>query len=167
MDLGAVRQSAVAMGALVRPLSPEDRPAVEDALIRCAAFNEQEVHVALELFDAGIEGGYSLLGAEVEGLVRGYVCLGPASLTESTWYLYWICVHPDWQRRGIGRMLQSYSEAFVKSQGGRRVVLETSGRIDYGRPRSFYEAAGYRRAGLIEDFYRDGDDCVIYSKVLE
>jgi ribosomal protein S18 acetylase RimI-like enzyme len=154
------------MGILIRDLAVQDREAVADALAMCGAFNEEEVRVALELFDAGMDGDYALFGADLDGLVRGYVCLGKASLTQASWYLYWMCVHPLAQRRGIGRALQSYVEAFVRTQGGERLVLETSGRPDYERARRFYESVGYVQAGRIEDFYRTGDDCLIYSKVL-
>lgn len=154
------------MGIVIRGLRPEDRPCVVEALTDCAAFTAEEVRVALELFDAGIEGGYSFFGADEEGTVQGYVCLGKAPLTQSTWYLYWICVHPRVQHLGVGRDLQRHSEEFVQSQGGQMLVLETSGRPAYRRARSFYESAGYVQAGLIRNFYRPGDDCVIYAKNL-
>jgi ribosomal protein S18 acetylase RimI-like enzyme len=152
------------MGFVIRELVPEDRPAIEEALTACAAFNEEEIRVALELFDSG---DYSFFGAELGGDVEGYVCLGQAPLTQSTWYVYWICVHPKAQGQGVGRALQGKSEEFVRSRSGRRLVVETSGRADYHKARRFYETAGYERVGLIPDFYRPGDDCVIYAKVLE
>jgi len=152
---------------VIRELVPEDREAIEEALTECGAFSEEEIRVALELFDAGAPGGYTLFGAEIEGRVLGYVCLAQASLTQSSWYLYWICVHPAAQGKGVGRALQAKSEEFVRSQGCRRLVLETSGRPDYCEARRFYENAGYERVGLIPDFYRPGDDCAIYSKVIE
>lgn len=167
MDLGAVHQTPTRMGILVRELGREDRVAVEDALTRCAAFNDEEIRVALELFDAGVLGEYTLLGAETQAGIKGYICLGRAALTQSTWYIYWICVHPSAQRTGLGHALQREAEAFVRSQDGQRLVLETSGRPDYARARSFYEKAGYTKVGHIPDFYRPGDDCVIYSKVLK
>jgi ribosomal protein S18 acetylase RimI-like enzyme len=156
------------MGTVVRPSRPEDRAAVENALHACAAFTAEEVAVALELFDEGVSGeeSYTLFSADEGGLVVGYVCLGRAPLTESTWYLYWLCVTPAVQRRGIGRTLQERAEAFVRTRGGRRMVLETSGRPDYHRARAFYERLGYRPTGRITDFYRPGDDCLIYVKAI-
>lgn len=122
--------------------------------------------MALELFDEGASnsGAYTLFTADDAGQVAGYICLGRAPLTESTWYLYWVCVHPLWQGRGVGRMLQHHAEAFIRARGGRRMVLETSARPDYHRARTFYERLDYRHAGRIADFYRLGDDCLIYVK---
>ena len=59
-----------------------------------------------------------------------------------------------------------YPNWFIRERGGERMVLETSGRPDYERSRRFYEQAGYRAAGRIENYYKPGDDCVFYCKVL-
>lgn len=154
------------MGAIVRPSQSDDRDAIEDALRRCAAFNADEVAVALELFDEGVSNpaSYTLLTADDARRVVGYICLGRAPLTESTWYVYWLCVHPEVQGRGFGRALQQHGEALIGELGGRRMVLETSGRPDYHRARTFYARLGYRQTGRIADFYRPGDDCLIYVK---
>ena len=54
----------------------------------------------------------------------------------------------------------------MRPAGGERLVVETSGRADYDRARRFYELSGYAVAGRIADFYKAGDDCVVYCKVL-
>jgi ribosomal protein S18 acetylase RimI-like enzyme len=118
------------------------------------------------MFDAGLAGDYSLLGIETGGVLRAYACFGKASLTERSWYLYWICVHPEAQRAGLGQALERSVEDAVRGQGGDRLVLETSGRPDYDRSRRFYERAGFAPLGRIPDFYKPGDDCVIYCKIL-
>jgi len=156
------------VGVNVRVLRPDDRPAVAEALVACGAFTEEEVRVALEVLDAGVEGGldgdYPMFAAEVDGRFAGYVCVGHTPLTRSTWHLYWICVHPRAQGHGIGRALQAQAEAFVRSRGGERVVLETSATAAYARARAFYAAAGYAVVGRIPDFYRPGDDCLVYCR---
>ncbi|HEY3655812.1 MAG TPA: N-acetyltransferase [Steroidobacteraceae bacterium] len=150
----------------VRELRVEDRAAVQDALITCGTFTEEEVRVALEMVDAGLNGDYSLLAVEQDGEVRGYACAGRAHLTSSSWYLYWICVHRRAQGAGLGRMLQAHIEDLIRALGGDRLVLETSGRADYVRSRRFYRTAGFIEVGRIPDFYKAGDDCLIYCKVL-
>lgn len=155
---------------LVRELRAADRVAAHEALRACGAFTDEEIEVALEVLDVGVAGGldgdYSLFAAEVEGKMRGYVCVGQTPLTKSTWHLYWICVHPSAQGRGVGQSLQARAEEFVRSRGGKRIVLETSGRADYARARHFYRGAGYTEVGRIQDYYKAGDDCVIYCKTL-
>jgi ribosomal protein S18 acetylase RimI-like enzyme len=109
---------------------------------------------------------YSVVVAELQAEVAGYACLGPTPLTESTWHLYWLCVHPSVQGQGVGQALQTHAEELVRARGGARLVVETSGRPDYERARRFYERAGYRLAGRIPNYYRLGDDCLFYCKPL-
>ena len=158
------------MGVVIRPLEKRDREAVGEILVACAVFNDEEVRVALELFEEGVAiglaGQYALFGAESGGTLRGYVCIGRVPFTRSTWNLYWIAVHPAQQARGIGCALQECAENFIRSLGGERLVVETSSRADYGRARDFYRHAGYMQTGLIRDFYRAGDDCLMLCKVL-
>lgn len=155
------------MGITFRQLVAGDRRAVREMLVRSGAFSDEEVRVALEMVDAGIQGEYSLPVAEVEGEVRGYACIGKAPLTASTWYEYWICVHPATQRTGVGRALQLYLEDFVRKSGGERIVLETSGRPDYARTRQFYRQAGFTEIGRIPNFFKQGDDCVVLCKTFD
>jgi ribosomal protein S18 acetylase RimI-like enzyme len=151
----------------IRPLEARDRPPVLAILAASQAFSRAELTAAEEILDLALSGDlYPAFVLEVEGAVLGYICLSQATLTESSWYVYWICVHPDFQGRGAGRALNDYAEQFVRSRGGRRIVLETSGRPDYARTRRFYERAGYRIAGAVPDFYRDGDDLVVFWKPL-
>jgi ribosomal protein S18 acetylase RimI-like enzyme len=158
------------MGILIRPLEQRDRRAVREILTSCGAFSDEEVGVALELIDEGVAGGlagtYAVFGAESDSEVRGYACVGRISLTRATWHLYWIAVHPAFQRRCIGRTLQAFLEEFIRSLGGERLTLETSSRIAYERTRDFYQRAGYTQVGYIRDYYKAGDDCVMYCKVL-
>jgi ribosomal protein S18 acetylase RimI-like enzyme len=148
-----------------------DRDTMADALRACAVFTGEEVRVALEMIDQGLAGGpdgdYALLVADVDGRGVGYVCVGRTPLTRSTWHLYWICVHPSAQGRGVGRCLQAAAEAFVIARGGERVLLETSGTPGYAAARVFYERAGYAVVGRVADFYRPGDDCIMYCKALD
>jgi ribosomal protein S18 acetylase RimI-like enzyme len=153
----------------VRPLRAGDRPAIVDALRACGSFTDEEVAVALEVLDAGLEtgldGDYPLFAAEVSGDVKGYVCVGKTPLTRGTWHLYWICVHPSAQKLGLGRLLQNRAEEFVRSRGGERILLETSSTAGYAAARAFYDRAGYTVVGRVVDFYRPGDDCIMYCKV--
>src|SRR5260370_226556 len=154
---------ACRMGLTIRPFQASDREAVTGPLVDSAAFSEEEVHVAVEMVDSG---DYTVFAVELDGAVCGYACIGRTPLTLTTWHLYWICIHPRAQRRGAGTALQQHAEEFIRSQKGERLVLETSGRAGYERTRRFYERGGYQQAGRIPDYYKAGDDCVFYFKVL-
>ena len=155
---------------IVRQLAQTDRGAVRELLLESQVFSEEEVRVALEILDSGLSGGlegdYPLFAAEADGRVLGYVCIGRTPLTRSSWHLYWLCVHPRAHGRGIGQALNTHVERFIRARAGERIVVETSGRPDYDRARRFYERAGYCAVGRIPDYYKPGDDCVFYCKVL-
>ena len=156
------------MGVIIRELAATDRKAVERMLAESGAFSPEERAVALELLDASLEGGptrdYPHFVADMENEPAGYICLGRTPMTQSTWHLYWICVRPALQRRGIGRALHGFAEQFIRARSGRRIVLETSGRADYAGSRQFYLTIGYRPAGEIRDYYGPGDSCLYYCK---
>jgi ribosomal protein S18 acetylase RimI-like enzyme len=153
----------------IRPFRRADREDVLEALRVCGVFGEEELIVAREVIDAGLgtglDGDYPLFVAEVDGRARGYVCVGKTPLTHGTWHLYWICVHPASQGLGLGRRLQIEAEQFVQARGGERLLLETSSTPGYATARAFYERAGYTIVGRVADFYKPGDDCVMYCKV--
>jgi ribosomal protein S18 acetylase RimI-like enzyme len=156
------------MGIQIRPLVRRDRDGVREMLIASDAFSDEEVRVAMDILDAGIEGGhdgdYPLFAADLDGALCGYACIGQTPLTQTTWHLYWICVHPKAQGQGVGQALQAEIERFLLPRGCERIVVETSGRAGYQRTRRFYDQAGYRVAGRIPDYYKPGDDCLFYYK---
>jgi ribosomal protein S18 acetylase RimI-like enzyme len=80
--------------------------------------------------------------------------------------LYWIVVDPAAEKKGIGRYLLEYVEHEVIKQGGRMLLIETSSQESYGATIRFYERNGYQLAARIKDFYRIGDDKLVFSKVL-
>lgn len=90
----------------------------------------------------------------------------PEQMTNGTWNLLLIAVHPDYQSGGIGRQLMSHVEAILKKMGVRVLIVETSGTDDFERTRSFYEQIGYDNEGRIRDYYDAGDDKIIFRKAL-
>jgi ribosomal protein S18 acetylase RimI-like enzyme len=98
--------------------------------------------------------------------VDGYYCLGPTPATRGTFDLYWIAVAPSQQGRGVGRELNRHAENLVRSMGGRLIIAETSSRPDYSGTRRFYVKAGYKEVATIQDYYKVGDDLVVYGKYL-
>ena len=135
-------------------------------------FNPAEIAVAVELAEErlskGAASGYFFLFAEDEtGRVLGYACYGPVPATETTFDLYWIAVHADRQRDGLGRQLLTRTEAAITAAGGLDVYIETSSRALYQPTQSFYAKAGYRLAAEFPDFYAAGDGKLVFVKRLE
>ena len=80
--------------------------------------------------------------------------------------LYWIVVDPASQGKGLGRRLIEYVEQDVLSRGGRMILIETSSQETYGDTVRFYERSGYHLAARIRNFYRIGDDKLVFQKEL-
>jgi ribosomal protein S18 acetylase RimI-like enzyme len=160
------------MSVQLRGLEAKDVAPIE-AILRAnaAVFNEVEVATAVGMLASGLDpveqaspDAYRFIVAERAGKVAGYALFARTPLTQGTHDLYWIATDPKMHGSGAGPALLRGVEEAVRKDGGRLVVLETSSRSEYARARRFYEKHGYKRVAVIEDFYRDGDDKVIYAR---
>jgi ribosomal protein S18 acetylase RimI-like enzyme len=156
----------------IRSLSPHDRDPLVAMVSEGATFRPEEVSCAIELLDAALaraEGNtYEVLVAtgDDDDLALGYVCFGQTPMTESTFDLYWLVVSARVRGRGLGRALVGGFEEHLRARGGRTIRVETSSLEGQGGAVRFYEGTGFARAGVIPNFYRPGDDLVIFAKVL-
>ncbi len=171
------------------PLDPSHRARLAELVRATGAFSDEEVAVALELFDEGVGSldpaisdsrfpnpdsrphspsastTYRFLGAfDRDGDLAGYVCYGPTPGTDRTFDLYWIVVHPAAQGTGSGTLLLSEVERRLADDDARMLVVETSSRSDYGAARGFYARRGYVEAARVRDFYAPADDRIMYVK---
>jgi GNAT superfamily N-acetyltransferase len=151
----------------IRPLSAADRRRIEDITRAVGLFREDEIPVALEVFDEAVRDGgspfYSAVGSDIDGDLVGWICWGPTPCTLGTYDLYWMAVDPRFQGSGIGTALLEEMECRVAGLA-RLMIIETAGRPDYAGTRAFYEGRGYRAAATIPDFYAPGDDQVVFVK---
>lgn len=153
----------------LRNLTAADRVRIEEITRAVGLFREDEIAVALEVFDEAVRGGagntYSVLGADVAGRLAGWICWGPTPCTLGTYDLYWMAVGPELQGSGIGTALLVEMERRLLGLA-RLIVVETTGRPDYAATRGFYEARGYSPTATIPDFYAAGDDQVVFVKAV-
>ena len=159
----------------IRSPSPSDRGQLIDILSQGAGFRSEEVACAIELLDAALEAsdeqrdGYEARVAVEDddgALVLGYACFGATPMTAAAYDLYWLVVGEATRGRGIGAALVDAVGAELKQRGGRVIRVETSSLEGQGGARRFYEKTGFKLAGAIPDFYRDGDDLLVFAKVL-
>ena len=135
-------------------------------------FNDVEIATARELVDEalaeGEKSGYMIVVLEdgKNPLVKGYACYGPTPLTQGVYDLYWIAVDPAAQGKGFGQRLLKYVEQDLVNRGGRMLLIETSSHETYGDTIRFYERSGYELVARIKNFYRIGDDKLVFSKEL-
>jgi ribosomal protein S18 acetylase RimI-like enzyme len=164
----------MSMNRMIRPMVAADRGGVFRILENAGNFTPEEVATALELIDEWLElgehSGYLTYVLEAQAddssEVLGYVCFGPTPLTESTYDLYWIAVDKSRHRGGVGKKLMKFAEEEIARRGGRLLVIETSSQETYGGTIQFYERTGYELVGKIKEYYKPGDDKLIFVKRL-
>ena len=98
--------------------------------------------------------------------VVGVAYVAPERMTEGTWNLYWIAIHPERQRQGRGVALLRHVEQMLANRGERILLVETSSLESFKYVRSFYRKSGYDEEARIREFYKAGDDKIIFRKAL-
>lgn len=156
---------------MLRPVTPDDTLPLVALADGTGMFKPQEIKGLREVLDdyhlrEHLQ-GHLCLAAEMEGRVEGFVYYAPAALAEGAWHLYWIAVARQYQGRGLGSVLLHRAEGDARERGGRILFVETSSLPHYDPTRRFYVKHAYQVAAVIEDFYADGDDMVIFRKRLK
>jgi ribosomal protein S18 acetylase RimI-like enzyme len=131
---------------------PHEIVALREVLDDYHAANEAEGHVARVFADAAG--------------VAGFTYFAPVPMTDRTWELWWIAVDRSRQGGGLGRILIEDVEADLRAHGQRLLLIDTSSLPHYEPTRRFYLNSGYSQAARVPDFYRDGDDKVLFWKKL-
>lgn len=164
--------------APVAPPDIDDRLHLQDAghiralVARAGVFSPQEIAIAGELVEAALSGrdpGYCFLFCRdtASGVPLAYTCYGEIPLTDRRYDLYWIAVDPAWRGHGMAQRLLAETERRILAVTGGAAWLyaETSGTQPYAPARAFYLRHGFEEAARLTDFYRDGDDKIIFRKM--
>lgn len=107
------------------------------------------------------------LTKHIEGSPVGFCFTAPEELTDGTWNMLAIAVHPDLQGKGVGTGLVVAAEDRLRSRGQRLLIVETSSTDAFALARKFYAQNGYEIEAQICDFWSPGDHKVIFRKVLQ
>lgn len=167
----------------IRNLLPRDRGAIKSLLGKIYQFTDEEKSCAVELVDIYLGDGEDskdyefLVAADSVPMSRqsrdwdgntlyGFICFGSISLAQGCYDLYWIVCDPALQNKGIGTRLLNRLGEILKARGVRKIFAETSSQENYITARNFYEKRGFRLIAKIPDFYKVGDDKLIYVKNL-
>ncbi|MEM7239377.1 MAG: N-acetyltransferase [Pseudomonadota bacterium] len=146
----------------VRPATREDTAAIGQIAEATELFPASLLPGMIETALAG--GDDVWLVAEGAGRITGFIFASPEEITDRTWNILAIGVHPDGQGQGAGRALLVAAEAMLGS--ARLIVIETSQLPGQAAARGLYQSAGYSEEGTVRDFYEDGVDKVIFRKAL-
>lgn len=160
-----------AMPQMIRPVVPEDVPALLAMTTATAFFKPMEVDtlegVLADYFDHNADAGDRCFVLEGESGPIGFVYHAEEPMTEQTWSLWWIVVDPSVQGQGHGAGLLRFVEADATERGGRVLFIETSGLPRYEPTCRFYLKNGYVLNARLNDYYAEGDDMLVYRKSLK
>ena len=154
----------------IRELLPSDHQDIKTLIEETGLFTDEEIRCALELVSYGLsqhkgEAEYLFkIATDDSGKLEGYVCYGKTPLTDGVFGIYWVVVCKDSRYHGLGSRLLKEVEEDIKIKGGRKILIETSSKDNYEKARQFYTKKGYKLIAKIADFYKVGDDKLIYVK---
>jgi len=155
---------------MIRSTRPDDTPALLEIARGTEVFKPIEIVALQEVLDDYHATGHALghvsINFERHGKILGFAYYAPASMTDRTWYLYWIAVEKGIQANGIGTQLLRRAEEDIDTHQGRLLLIETSSLPHYELTRRFYEKHGYHRVCTLDDYYADGDSLVVFGKRL-
>ena len=106
------------------------------------------------------------LTKEIDSIPAAVVYCAPERMTEGTFNLYLIAISKNLQGKGIGSEMMAYIENFLRENGNRILLVETSSLPEYELTRKFYDELGYKREAVIREFYQEGEDKVVFWKKL-
>jgi ribosomal protein S18 acetylase RimI-like enzyme len=154
---------------MIRAMKPPDKAPVLGLIRATGFFTPAEVDVAEELIDVYLEDpeqkDYRIVVLENDRKdTVGYLTWGPTPLAEDAYDLYWMAVSPAEQGKGRGKALVVWLENEVRRRDGRLIIIETSSQPKYHGTRQFYIELDYKEVARVPDYYRAGDDRVIYAK---
>jgi len=154
---------------MIRPIAPDDKTALIALLEAMGLFQSHETELLSQMlsdyFASPTDSKEFWLTDDDNGLV-GVAYAAPERMTEGTWNLYLIAVHPDRQRQGRGAALLAQVEQILMERGERLLLVETSATESFEYVRSFYSKSGYDEEARIRDFYTAGVDKIVFRKAL-
>jgi GNAT superfamily N-acetyltransferase len=81
---------------------------------------------------------------------------------ETSW-LGWFAVLPEYQGQKVGFNLMKRIIERARSQGYQRLFIETYSEEAFGKARNFYKHFGFQEMGTIKDYFRQGDDMIVFG----
>lgn len=149
----------------IRPVTRDDLKGLKGIIEATGLFPAEMLDAMTERFFADNTSPEMWLTLDDGGPVA-LAYLAPERMTQGTWNLLLIAVHPSRQGQGVGATLTRHIENSLENSGERVLLVETSGLPEFERTRAFYRRLGYGEEARIRDFYQAGEDKVIFRKAL-
>jgi ribosomal protein S18 acetylase RimI-like enzyme len=149
----------------IRAVTPDDLPALKIVIEANDLFPPDMLDDMISgYFNSESSSDYWFTYEDSKPVAIAYCA--PERMTEGTWNLYLIAVHPDCQRQGLGTSMLHYIEQILTARGERLLLVETSSLEAFKGTQKFYRQCGYEEEARIRDFYQGGEDKIVFRKSL-
>lgn len=138
--------------------------------MKAIGFEDAETAEVLSSFDVSHQPTHqdgAMCFIDDDGGLQGVAYVEPERMTDGTYNLLLIAVHPRAQKQGRGTKLIRHVETQVAERGGRVLLVETMGTEDFAHVRWLYERLGFLEEARIRDFYAEGCDKVVFWKPIK
>ncbi|MBG9548459.1 MULTISPECIES: GNAT family N-acetyltransferase [Cytobacillus] len=85
---------------------------------------------------------------------------------DDVYWAIWLYVDPDFKRKGIGTKLYERIEDEVRKKGCRKIYLDVGNEEDHQEAIKFHLNNGFIQEAKLNDFWTDGEHCLLFSKRL-
>ncbi len=150
---------------MFRLLQATDKEQMLTLVTHSQMFSEDEQAFIADTFD-NVNEQAIWFGAFDGEVMTGVAYCMPEEMTNATWNVLMLLVHPEHHSKGIGKGLMRLMEQTLSEQSQRLLLVETSSTDDFTTARAFYNAIGYSQQGVIEHYYDDNDHKVTFIKKL-
>ena len=149
----------------IRPIIPHDLPELKTVIDANELFpSEMLDEMIFDYFNNKNTKDYWFTYDNGKPVAIAYCA--PEKMTEGTWNLYLIAVHPDYQGLGYGTSMLNHIERRLANGGERLLLIETSSLESFEPTREFYRKCGYHQEAQIRNFYQAGEDKIVFYKSL-
>lgn len=150
----------------IRPITQADLEDLKNVVDSCELFPSEYLAEMIDdyLHNPDTQDFWLTCVDNQKAVAIGY-CV-PEKLTDGTYNLLAIGVARDAQRKGIAREMMLYIEQYLKEKDGRILIVETSSDDAQAAARNFYTRLGYLQTATIPDFWKEGEDKIVFWKKL-
>lgn len=149
----------------IRPITYEDIPALKTVIEANGLFSSDMLDDMISGYlNNESENEFWLTYEDSKPVAIAYCA--PERMTQGTWNLYLIAVHPDYQRQGLGTSMLDDIEQVLTARGERLLLVETSSLETFKGTQKFYRQCGFEEEARIREFYQAGEDKIVFCKSL-
>jgi ribosomal protein S18 acetylase RimI-like enzyme len=149
----------------IRSMTPEDMGAIAALIDATGMFPSHLLAEMVSPFFSGSSGDEQWVVVDEFGPIA-VAYWSPERMTQGTWNLLLIAVHPGRQGHSVGAELLDHVEQELAASGQRILLVETSGLPEFEGTRAFYRRRGYDEEARIRDYYDAGEDKIVFRKAL-